>query len=109
MPVRESSRNMRCASPGLASLTAKYLVVDARTSQAVYTIADHLAHAGPLVQQFERWARQRLAEGFSLGQAVAALATSKRTLARRMHSVLGKSPLAYSRTCGPSAPCTCSR
>jgi len=50
----------------LASLTAKYLVVDARTSQAVYTIADHLAHAGPLVQQFERWARQRLAEGFSL-------------------------------------------
>src|SRR5882757_4500335 len=96
MPVRESSRNMRCASPGLASLTAKYLVVDARTSQAVYTITDHLAHAGPLVvQQFERWARQRLAEGFSLGQAAAALATSKRTLARRMQSVLGKSPLAY--------------
>jgi transcriptional regulator GlxA family with amidase domain len=86
---------IRRASPDLASLTAKYLVADARTSQAMYTIADHLAHADPLVQQFERWARQRLAEGFSLDEAAAALATSKRTLARRMESVLGKSPLAY--------------
>jgi transcriptional regulator GlxA family with amidase domain len=80
MPVRATSRNIRRASPDLASLTAKYLVVDARTSQA---------------QQFERWARLRLAEGFSLDQAAAALATSKRTLARRMQSVLGKSPLEY--------------
>jgi transcriptional regulator GlxA family with amidase domain len=86
---------IRRASPELASLTAKYLVVDARTSQAVYTIPDHLAHSDPLVQQFERWARARLAEGFSLDHAAAALATSKRTLARRMRSVLGKSPLAY--------------
>jgi transcriptional regulator GlxA family with amidase domain len=95
MPVRATSRNIRRASPDLASLTAKYLVVDARTSQAVYTIADHLAHTDPLVHKFERWARQRLAEGFSLDQAAAELATSKRTLARRMQSVLGKSPLEY--------------
>jgi transcriptional regulator GlxA family with amidase domain len=47
------------------------------------------------VTKFERWARQRLAEGFSLDQAAVALATSKRTLARRMQSVLGKSPLEY--------------
>jgi transcriptional regulator GlxA family with amidase domain len=86
---------IRRASPELASLTAKYLVVDARTSQAAYTISDHLAHSDPLVRQFERWARGRLAEGFSLDQAAAALATSKRTLARRMQSVLGKTPLAY--------------
>ncbi|HWY25039.1 MAG TPA: DJ-1/PfpI family protein, partial [Nevskia sp.] len=86
---------IRRASPELASLTAKYLVVDARTSQAAYTISDHLAHSDPLVRQFERWARGRLAEGFSLDQAAAALGTSKRTLARRMQSVLGKTPLAY--------------
>ena len=86
---------IRRASPELASLAAKYLVVDARTSQAVYVIADHLAHSDPLVRQFERWARGRLAEGFSLDQAAAALGTSKRTLARRMESVLGKTPLAY--------------
>jgi transcriptional regulator GlxA family with amidase domain len=86
---------IRRASPELASLTAKYLAADARSSQAVYVIADHLAHSDPLVRQFERWARGRLAEGFSLEQAAAALATSKRTLARRMQSVLGKTPLAY--------------
>jgi transcriptional regulator GlxA family with amidase domain len=47
------------------------------------------------MHKFERWAGQRLAEGFSLDQAAVALATSKRTLARRMQSVLGKSPLEY--------------
>jgi transcriptional regulator GlxA family with amidase domain len=86
---------IRRASPELANLAAKYLAVDARTSQSVYSIPDHLAHADPLVRQFERWARGRLAEGFSLDEAAVTLTTSKRTLARRMQSVLGKSPLAY--------------
>ena len=86
---------IRRASPELASVTAKYLVADVRTSQAAYTIPGHLVHVDPLVHKFERWARQRLAEGFSLDQAAAALATSKRTLARRMQNVLGKSPLEY--------------
>jgi transcriptional regulator GlxA family with amidase domain len=79
----------------LANLTARYLVADVRTSQSIYSIPDQLAHADPLIQQFERWARGRLSEGFSLEQAAQALATSKRTLARRMESVLGKSPLAF--------------
>jgi transcriptional regulator GlxA family with amidase domain len=86
---------IRRASPELANLTARYLVADVRTSQSIYSIPDHLAHADPLIQQFERWARGRLSEGFSLEQAAQALATSKRTLARRMESVLGKSPLAF--------------
>ena len=86
---------IRRASPELADLTARYLVVDERTSQLIYAIPNHLAHADPLIQQFERWARRRLAKGFSLDQAAKALATSKRTLARRMQRVLGKSPLAF--------------
>jgi len=86
---------IRRASPELASVTAKYLVADARTSQTAYTISSHLVHTDPVVHKFERWARQRLAEGFSLDQAAAALATSKRTLARRTQSVLDKSPLEY--------------
>jgi transcriptional regulator GlxA family with amidase domain len=86
---------IRRASPELASVTAKYLVADTRTSQAAYTIPGHLVHADPLVHKFERWARRRLAEGFSLDQAAAELATSKRTLARRMETVLGKSPLGF--------------
>ena len=86
---------IRRANPELADLTAKYLVADARTSQAPYAIPGHLVHVDPLVIRFERWARQRLAKGFSLDQAAAELATSKRTLARRMQGVLGKSPLEY--------------
>jgi transcriptional regulator GlxA family with amidase domain len=86
---------IRRASPELANVTARYLVVDERTSQSIYSIPDHLAKADPLIRQFELWARARLAEGFSLDQAAKALATSKRTLARRMQSVLGKSPLAF--------------
>jgi transcriptional regulator GlxA family with amidase domain len=86
---------IRRASPELASLTAKYLVADARASQAAYTIPGHLVHIDPLVHKFDHWARQRLAEGFSLDQAAEALATSKRTLARRTQNVLGKSPLDY--------------
>jgi transcriptional regulator GlxA family with amidase domain len=86
---------IRRTSPELAALTAKYLLIDGRPSQAPYMIPSHLAHADPVVENFERWARRRLSRGFSLGEAARATATSSRTLARRMHKVLGKSPLAY--------------
>src|ERR1041385_370153 len=86
---------IRGVSPKLASLTAKYLIVDSRPSQSAYALSDHLVHSDPLVLRFETWARARLAHGFSLDDAAKAVGTSKRTLARRMHSVLGKSPLAY--------------
>jgi transcriptional regulator GlxA family with amidase domain len=86
---------MRRHSPALATLTARYLVVDPRPSQAAFAIPDHLAHADPLVERFERWARCRLADGFSLNDAARAVATSPRTLTRRLQSVMGKSPLAY--------------
>jgi transcriptional regulator GlxA family with amidase domain len=86
---------IRQASPELAGLVAKYLVVDARPSQSAYAISDHLIHADPLVERFERWARGRLDRGFSLEEAADALATSKRTLARRLKDTLGKTPLSY--------------
>jgi transcriptional regulator GlxA family with amidase domain len=86
---------IRQASPVLAATTARYLIVDQRPTQLAYAISDHLAHADPLVQRFERWARERLADGFSLGEAAQAVGASKRTLARRISDVLGKSPLSY--------------
>jgi transcriptional regulator GlxA family with amidase domain len=86
---------IRQASPELAGLVAKYLVVDARPSQSAYAILDHLIHADPLVERFERWARAHLDRGFSLDDAADALATSKRTLARRLKHTLGKTPLSY--------------
>jgi len=86
---------IRQASPELAGLVAKYLVVDARPSQSAYAISDHLIHADPLVERFERWARGCLDRGFSLEEAADTLATSKRTLARRLKDTLGKTPLSY--------------
>ena len=71
------------------------VVVEVHTSPSTQSIPDQLPHADPLIQRFERWARGRLAKGFSLDQAATALATSKRTLARRMQAVLGKSPLTF--------------
>jgi len=86
---------VRQASPELAGVVARYLIVDARPAQSAYAIADHLAHQDPLVERFERWARASLAERFSLDAAAAAVGASKRTLARRLQRVLGRSPLAY--------------
>ena len=86
---------VRSRSPALAALAARYLLVETRGSQAAFVIPDHLAHADPVVERFERWARHRLAQGFSLSEAALAVGASERTLARRLRGVLGKSPLSY--------------
>ncbi len=86
---------LRQRSPALAALAARYLLIEARGSQAEYVIPDHLAHADPVVERFEGWARKKLAKGFSLAEAARAAGASERTLARRLHRVLGKTPLSY--------------
>jgi transcriptional regulator GlxA family with amidase domain len=86
---------VRGVSPTLAALTAKYLIVDSRPSQSAYALTDHLVHSDQLVQRFESWARSHLKHGFSLDEAAQAVGASKRTLARRMQAVLGRSPLSY--------------
>jgi transcriptional regulator GlxA family with amidase domain len=86
---------VRAVSPQLAALTARYLIIDSRPSQSAYALTDHLVHSDQIVQRFEAWARARLARPFSLDDAAKAVGASKRTLARRMQSVLGRSPLSY--------------
>ena len=86
---------IRQASPELAALVARYLIVDSRPTQSAYVVSDHLAHADPLVERFEHWARGRRAAGFSLDAAAEAIGASKRTLARHTRQALGKSPLSY--------------
>ncbi|MDB6084783.1 MAG: helix-turn-helix domain protein [Gammaproteobacteria bacterium] len=86
---------VRRQSPSLAALTARYLLVEPRVSQAAFMIPDHLAHTDPVVMRFEHWARRSLARGFSLEDAARSVGASERTLARRLRQVLGKSPLSY--------------
>ena len=91
-----TSRSRRAGrSPALAALAARYLLVEARGSQAEFVIPDHLAHSDPLVERFEGWARRTSADGFSLADAAHSLGASERTLARRLRHVLGKTPLSY--------------
>jgi len=85
---------VRQKSPSLAHATARYLVFDARPSQGSYTMPDHLAHADPLVERFEQWARRHLAD-FNLADAAHSVGASERTLERRLRLVLGKTPLSY--------------
>jgi len=86
---------VRNASPSLATLCARYLLIEPRASQAVFIIPDQVAHTDPIVERFEKWARANIAQGFSLTAAARAIGASERTLGRRLKSVLGKSPLAY--------------
>jgi transcriptional regulator GlxA family with amidase domain len=85
---------VRQRSPSLAVATARYLVFDARPSQGAYVMPDHLAHADPMVERFEHWARHHLAD-FSLPEAAHRVGASERTLERRIRAVLGKTPLSY--------------
>lgn len=86
---------VRGASPALAAVCARYLLIEPRASQAVFVIPDHVAHSDPLVERFEQWARGRLAAGFSMAEAARMAGASERTLGRRLQAALGKSPLGY--------------
>ena len=86
---------IRNNSPELAALVAKYLVFDSRLSQSAYAISDHLSHSDPLVERFDRWVREHLDAAISLDVVADALATTTRTLTRRLNAVLGKTPVEY--------------
>jgi transcriptional regulator GlxA family with amidase domain len=85
---------VRQRSPALAQATARYLVFDARPSQASYVMPDHLAHTDPIVERFEHWVRNHLGD-FSLAAAARAVGASERTLERRIRTVLGRTPVSY--------------
>jgi len=86
---------IRQNNPELASLVARYLIVDSRPSQGAYMISEHLAHADPLIERFDHWVRDRLDQPLTLDAAATALAISKRTLTRRMRDTIGKTPISY--------------
>lgn len=80
------------ASPRLAELVGRLLVIDDRSGQSAYIALDHLEHADPLVLAFERYARAHLGEPIDMASAAGAIGTSRRTLERRVGGVLGLSP-----------------
>jgi transcriptional regulator GlxA family with amidase domain len=86
---------VRASSPTVADLVTRYLVIDERPSQSVYTIPSALAQSDPTVAAFERWARERLAEPISIPQAAKAIGVSERMLQRAVQRILGTSPIRF--------------
>ena len=86
---------VRTTSPTVADLVTRYLVIDERPSQSVYTIPSALAQSDPTVAAFERWARERLAEPIGIPQAAKAIGVSERMLQRAVQRTLGTSPIRF--------------
>jgi transcriptional regulator GlxA family with amidase domain len=82
-------------SPALAELTARYLLIGDRPSQAVFAVPSLLARSDPTVTAFERWVREHVAEPVQISRAAAAVSVSERTLQRTTAAVLGMSPIDF--------------
>ncbi|MCF1644547.1 GlxA family transcriptional regulator [Streptomyces indiaensis] len=89
---------VRQASPALADLTARYLVVDHRPTQSGYAIPSHLARTDPTVSAFESWVRAHIDQPLRMAEAARAVGTSERTLQRAVDKVLGISPLRFAQS-----------
>ncbi|MFI2478617.1 GlxA family transcriptional regulator [Nocardia xishanensis] len=86
---------VRLHSPTLADLVARYLVIDERPSQSVYTIPSALAQNDPVVAAFEQWVREHLADPIGIPDAAKSLGVSLRTLQRSVQRTIGTSPIRF--------------
>jgi transcriptional regulator GlxA family with amidase domain len=82
-------------SPVLADLTARYLVLGDRPSQAAAALPALLAAGDPTVAAFERHIREHLDEPIRVEEAARAIGVSERTLQRATAATLGMSPVRF--------------
>ena len=82
-------------SPVLADLTARYLVLGDRPSQAAAALPALLAAGDPTVAAFERHIREHLAGPIRVEEAARDIGVSERTLQRATAATLGMSPVRF--------------
>lgn len=87
----------RTTSPALAHLVARYLVLDERPSQARYMVMEHLRSADPVIRKLESYVTANLKRQVTMQEMARAVATSPRTLARKVERALGSTPQQFAR------------
>lgn len=85
----------RVASPSLAHMVARYLVLDERVSQARYMVMEHLRTSDPVLRAVERFATANVGRQLTLDELARAAGTSPRTLARRAKDAVGMTPIEF--------------
>jgi transcriptional regulator GlxA family with amidase domain len=81
--------------PVLSNSIARQLLLDERETQARYMIPTHRARADDQVMRAELWVRGHLASPIAVEDVAKAAGVSPRTLARRLRSATGESPLRF--------------
>ena len=66
----------------LASMVARYMLIDERPSSSVGVAQAYLGSIDELLTEFESWVRVHLSEPIKISDAVAALGTTRKTLER---------------------------
>jgi transcriptional regulator GlxA family with amidase domain len=84
---------VRIVSVELADRVARHLLIDRRATQSIYVAIDHVGRNDALVRDFERHVRANLADPLPIEPLARTLATTRRTLERRVRATADMTPL----------------